>query len=114
MGQDVPDRVDDPEQSGGDFRIENQVAGAEFREQAFGGVGDGFQLDQPHEAGRSLHTVQSPKDFRQRLPLRGILLEPDQVGVEQREILVGLEQEFAEYFGERHFICVTASEERIQ
>jgi hypothetical protein len=27
---------------------------------------------------------------------------------------VGLEQEFAEYFGERHFIGAAVSEERIQ
>jgi hypothetical protein len=114
MGEDIADRVHHAEQRRGDFRIEEKLAGAKFRQQAFGGMGDRFQLGQPHKAGRSLNAVQRPKYFRQRLPLGRVLLEPDEVGVEQREIFVGLEQEFAEYFGEGHYMGDTVSEERIQ
>ena len=51
-------------------RIESNLAGPQPAEQAFGRMGDGLELDQPHEAGGSLDAVQRAKDLSERGLLR--------------------------------------------
>ena len=83
-------------------RIESHFAGPQPAEQAFGGMGDRLELDQPHESGRSLDAVQRAEDLGERTLFGGILLERDQIGIEQRQVLVRLQQELAEDFVVRH------------
>ena len=70
------------QQGGGDGGIEAHLARPQLAEQAFGGMGDRLELDQPHEASRSLYAVQRAKDLGERVLLGGILLERDEIGIE--------------------------------
>ena len=90
--------VDHAQHRGGDRRIESHFARPQLAEQAFGGMGDRLELDQPHEAGGSFDAVQRAKDLGERVLLGGTLFERNEVRIEQRQVLVRLEQEFAEDF----------------
>ena len=92
----LPDGVHHGQQGAGDVGVEDQLAVAQLAEQVLGGVGDGLQLLQAQEAGRPLDRVQRAEGPGQRLALRRILFQRDQVEVELGQVFVRLEQEFAD------------------
>ena len=96
--QHLPHGVHHRQQCAGDLGVEDQLAVAQPAEQVLGGVGDGLQLLQSQEARRPLDGVQGAEHPAQRLALGGISFQRDQVEVELGQVLVRLDQEFANDF----------------
>src|SRR5207248_2533598 len=88
--------VDRRQQGAGNLRVEGQLTAAQPAEQALGGMGHGLQLHKSQKAGSALDGVQRAEDTGQRLALGRFFLQLDEIEVELREVLVRLEQEFAD------------------
>src|SRR5262249_15355051 len=76
--------------------IEGQLPGPEPAEEVLPGVADGLEVAEAEEPGRPLDRVQGAEHPGEGFPLGGLPLQGDEVEVELREALVGLDEEFAD------------------
>jgi hypothetical protein len=92
----LPDRVDHVQQRGGDLRVENHFAVAQAAQQIFTRVGDRFELGEPQKTAGALDGVDGAENTGQSFAVAGIPLQLHEFAVQRIQVLVALDQKFAD------------------
>src|SRR5262249_50368066 len=87
-----------PEEGSSDVGIERELAVAEFAEEVFADVRDGFEFDEAEKSAGAFDRMNRTEDAGERVSIAGIFFQLDQLAIQQIEVLVAFDQKLANDF----------------